>query len=104
MIPNGVLNPDGGNTLALAVTSNGGPGNGLEKVALTNLRTVRGGVPVTLDRSPGFSARTYGAGAGPPPARGRPQPTAAHRSAELEQYLEAARGRAKVNGPRRASA
>ena len=46
VIPNGVLNPDGQNTLALAVTSDGGPGNGLEKVALTNLGTVRGGVPV----------------------------------------------------------
>ena len=52
VIPNGVLNPDGHNTLALAVTSDGGPGNGLEKVALTNLGTVRGGVPVQIDRAP----------------------------------------------------
>ena len=60
MIPNGVLNPDGQNTLALAVTSDGGPGNGLEKVALTNLGTVRGGVPVQMDRSPGWNAHTWG--------------------------------------------
>ncbi|MGH2893622.1 MAG: NPCBM/NEW2 domain-containing protein, partial [Solirubrobacteraceae bacterium] len=60
VIPTGVLNPDGQNTLALAVTSDGGPGNGLEKVALTNLGTVRGGVPVRMDRSPSWSAHTFG--------------------------------------------
>jgi hypothetical protein len=53
-IPNGVLDPHGGNTLAIAVTSDGGAGNGLEAVSLTNLATVRGGVPVTLDSSPGY--------------------------------------------------
>ncbi|HEX3830798.1 MAG TPA: beta-galactosidase, partial [Solirubrobacteraceae bacterium] len=52
VVPNGVLDPDGQNTLAIAVTSDGGPGNGLERVALTNLGTVRGGVPLTLDDSP----------------------------------------------------
>ena len=60
MIPNGVLNPDGQNTLALAVTSDGGPGNGLEKVALTNLGTVRGGVPVQMDRSSAWNAAHLG--------------------------------------------
>ncbi len=60
VIPNGVLNPDGHNTLAIAVTSNGGAGNGLEKVALTNLGTVRGGVPLTLDASPRWNPATYG--------------------------------------------
>ncbi|MBV9838158.1 MAG: beta galactosidase jelly roll domain-containing protein, partial [Solirubrobacterales bacterium] len=54
VVPNGVLNPGGENTLAIAVTSNGGVGNGLERVALTNLGTVRGGVPLTLDDSPGY--------------------------------------------------
>jgi beta-galactosidase GanA len=54
VVPNGVLNPDGQNTLAIAVTSNGGPGNGLENVQLTNLGTVRGGVPLTIDDSPGY--------------------------------------------------
>ena len=60
VVPNGVLNPDGSNTLAIAVTSNGGPGNGLEKVALTNLGTVRGGVPVTMNRAQDWNAATWG--------------------------------------------
>ena len=60
VVPNGVLNPDGHNTLAIAVTSNGGAGNGLEKVVLTNLGTVRGGVPVTMNDSPSWNAATYG--------------------------------------------
>lgn len=53
-IPNGILDPHGVNTLALAVTSNGGAGNALEKVVLVNLGTVRGGVPLALVASPGF--------------------------------------------------
>jgi beta-galactosidase GanA len=60
VIPNGVLNPHGQNTLAIAVTSAGGPGNGLEKVSLTNLATVRGGVPVQMDRAPSWNRRTFG--------------------------------------------
>ncbi|HXD68197.1 MAG TPA: NEW3 domain-containing protein, partial [Solirubrobacteraceae bacterium] len=60
-----MLNPDGENTLALAVTSDGGPGNGLEKVALTNLGTVRGGLPVQLDRSPSWNPHTWGSPAVP---------------------------------------
>jgi Beta-galactosidase jelly roll domain len=52
VVPNGVLNPDGENTLA--VTSDGGAGNGLERVTLTNLGTVRGGVPVRMNSSPGY--------------------------------------------------
>jgi beta-galactosidase GanA len=48
VIPNGILNPRGRNTLALAVTSDGGEHSALEKVALVNLATVRGGVPVEL--------------------------------------------------------
>jgi beta-galactosidase GanA len=60
VIPNGVLNPGGRNTLAIAVTSTGGSGNGLEKVALTNLGTVRGGVPVAIDRAPNWSSSTWG--------------------------------------------
>ena len=55
VVPNGVLDPDGENTLAIAVTSDGGAGNGLERVALTDLGTVRGGVPLTLDDSPGYA-------------------------------------------------
>ncbi|MFL6140475.1 MAG: glycoside hydrolase family 35 protein [Labedaea sp.] len=47
VIPTGILNPRGHNTIALAVTSDGGAANALERVALTNLGTVRGGVPVS---------------------------------------------------------
>ena len=60
VIPNGVLNPDGRNTLAIAVTSDGGSGNGLEQVSLTNLGTVRGGVPVTMNQAPSWNAKTWG--------------------------------------------
>ena len=60
VIPNGVLNPDGHNTLAIAVTSDGGPGNGLEKVSLTNLGTVRGGVPVQHGPGPELECRRLG--------------------------------------------
>jgi hypothetical protein len=52
VLPTGILDPHGRNTLALAVTSDGGAGNALEAVRLTNLATVRGGVPVSLVRSP----------------------------------------------------
>ncbi len=54
VVPNGVLDPHGENTLAIAVTSDGGAGNGLERVSLTDLGTVRGGVPLTIDDSPGY--------------------------------------------------
>ncbi len=60
VVPNGVLDPSGRNTLAIAVTSAGGAGNGLEKVALTDLGTVRGGVPVHLDRAPSWNAAVWG--------------------------------------------
>jgi hypothetical protein len=62
-----VLDPHGRNTLALAMTSDGGAGNGLEPVALTNLGTVRGGVPLVLDDSPGYrppAIRLTGANSG----------------------------------------
>jgi hypothetical protein len=57
VLPTGILDPHGRNTLALAVTSDGGPANALENVRLTDLATVRGGVPVTLVRSPGWPQR-----------------------------------------------
>jgi beta-galactosidase GanA len=53
VLPTGILNPNGQNTLALAVTSNGGTADTLERVQLTNLATVRGGVPVALVAAPG---------------------------------------------------
>jgi beta-galactosidase GanA len=60
VVPNGVLDPHGVNTIAIAVTSAGGAGNGLERVSLTNLGTVRGGVPVPLDDSPGWHRTSRG--------------------------------------------
>ncbi|CAE6847859.1 hypothetical protein R69746_07215 [Paraburkholderia aspalathi] len=56
VVPNGVINPTGQNTIAIAVTSNGDPSDGLESVRLVNLGTVRGGVPVQLNDSPDYSA------------------------------------------------
>jgi hypothetical protein len=53
VLPNGILNPNGQNTLALAVTSDGGSANALERVQLTNLGTARGGVPVSMVAAPG---------------------------------------------------
>jgi hypothetical protein len=55
VIPNGILNPNGANTVAIAVTSAGGGANALERVSLTNLGTVRGGAPLTLVNSPGYA-------------------------------------------------
>ncbi|HEY2671626.1 MAG TPA: beta-galactosidase [Rugosimonospora sp.] len=55
VIPNGVLNPHGTNTVALAITSDGSPASALESVALTDLGTVRGGVPLAMDSSPGYA-------------------------------------------------
>jgi len=54
IVPNGILNPRGRNTLALAVTSDGAPTSTLEQVRLVNLQTVRGGVAVDLVRAPAF--------------------------------------------------
>jgi beta-galactosidase GanA len=46
VLPDGILHSNGQNTLALAVTSDGGPANALESVRLVDLATVRGGVEV----------------------------------------------------------
>ncbi|KHL24783.1 beta-galactosidase [Croceibacterium mercuriale] len=45
-IPEGILNHRGNNTVALAVTSDGAPGNALEPVRLVTMRNVRGGLKV----------------------------------------------------------
>ncbi len=52
VIPPGILNPNGRNTIALAVTTDGRKENALEPVALVNLRTVRGGVPLEIVATP----------------------------------------------------
>jgi hypothetical protein len=54
VLPNGILNPRGRNTLALAVTSDGGPESYLERVELVPLHSVRGGVPLEAVTSPLF--------------------------------------------------
>jgi hypothetical protein len=51
-IPEGILNHRGANTIALAVTSDGAPGNALEPVKLVTMRNVRGGVPVRMVKAP----------------------------------------------------
>jgi hypothetical protein len=53
VIPPGILNPQGENTIALAVTTDGLPGNALEPVRLVALRVARGGpsADVVIDKS-----------------------------------------------------
>lgn len=65
VVPNGILDPHGQNTIALAVTSDGGAGNGPEKVAFTDLGTVRGGVPVHQNAAPGWDPKVYGPATSP---------------------------------------
>lgn len=48
VIPPGILNPHGENTIALAVTTDGRPENALEPIRLVTLRTTRGGVPLEI--------------------------------------------------------
>ncbi|RJG21309.1 beta-galactosidase [Massilia cavernae] len=52
VIPPGILNPHGENTVALAVTSDGRADNALEPVKLVNLRSARGGVEFEMVESP----------------------------------------------------
>jgi len=58
VLPNGIIDPHGKNTIALAVTSDGAPGDALEAVKLVNLRTVRGGLPVARVPAPDFKPPT----------------------------------------------
>jgi len=48
VIPPGILDPNGDNTIALAVTTDGKPENALEPVKLVTLRAARGGVPLEV--------------------------------------------------------
>lgn len=48
VIPPGILNPNGENTIALAVTTDGRKENALEPVKLVKLRAVRGGVDLEI--------------------------------------------------------
>ena len=51
-IPEGILNHRGRNHIALAVTSDGQPGDALESVRLVTLHNVKGGLPVQLVAAP----------------------------------------------------
>jgi beta-galactosidase GanA len=51
-IPEGVLNHRGPNVIALAVTTDGLPGNALEETRLVVMRQVRGGLPVSRVSAP----------------------------------------------------
>ena len=51
-VPEGILDHHGANTLALAVTSDGKPGDALEAVRLVTMHHVRGGVPVAMVKAP----------------------------------------------------
>ncbi|MGN6365052.1 beta-galactosidase [Asticcacaulis taihuensis] len=57
IIPPGILNANGDNTITLAVTSDGQPRNALEPVKLVVLTNVRGGVPVEPVSSPTSTQR-----------------------------------------------
>jgi beta-galactosidase GanA len=57
VLPPGILNPNGANTLALAVTSDGAPDNALESVRLIVMRVARGGVPVEIVSAPSYHSR-----------------------------------------------
>ncbi|MGA9659830.1 MAG: beta-galactosidase, partial [Asticcacaulis sp.] len=52
ILPPGILNPNGDNTLTLAVTTDGAPENALEAVKLVNLHAARGGVPLQMVSQP----------------------------------------------------
>ncbi len=62
VLPNGVLNPDGNNQLAIAVITNnaggGTTGGGLGTVSLVNLGTAEGGAPLTMNNSPAYAPPT----------------------------------------------
>ncbi|MFT7723227.1 MAG: beta-galactosidase [Roseateles sp.] len=52
VLPPGILNPNGDNTLALAVTTDGDAANALEPVRLLPLAVARGGVPLEAVAQP----------------------------------------------------
>jgi hypothetical protein len=51
-VPAGILNHNGPNTIAIAVSGDGSPASKLEPVRLVTMRHVRGGVPVTMVAAP----------------------------------------------------
>ncbi|HEY9241461.1 MAG TPA: beta-galactosidase [Streptosporangiaceae bacterium] len=66
-VPAGLLNDQGGNTLAIAVWGLDATGGGLDRVSLVAAGNQAGGVPVRPVLSPGYSAAVYGGPASPQP-------------------------------------
>ncbi|MEU6848860.1 beta-galactosidase [Actinacidiphila alni] len=64
-IPNGVLNPNGSNTIALAVWNLDGSTGGLGKVALTNYGSYASSLKVAQNASPRYSKAAYAMPAAP---------------------------------------
>ena len=60
VLPPGIINPNGTNTLALAVTSDGKSENALEPLKLVVLRAARGGVPIEPVAAPDYSVWSRG--------------------------------------------
>jgi beta-galactosidase GanA len=58
-VPNGILNPHGRNTIAIAVWNTDGSSGGLGKVELTNYGSYTSPLRVSQNRSPGYDARKY---------------------------------------------
>lgn len=56
VLPEGILNGHGRNTLALAVTADGASANRLEPVHLVVMRNARGGIPVATVEAPDFQS------------------------------------------------
>ena len=60
VLPPGILESNGSNTLALAVTTDGDRSNALEPVRLTVMRAARGGVPVEAVAAPDYAQWSKG--------------------------------------------
>ncbi|AHH95940.1 beta-galactosidase [Kutzneria albida] len=58
-VPNGVLNPHGANSIAIAVWNTDGSTGGLGKVRLVNYGSYASPLTVALNPSPGYDARRY---------------------------------------------
>jgi beta-galactosidase GanA len=58
-VPNGILNPNGSNTLAIAVWNLDGSTGGLGKVALTNYGSYASSLQVSQNDSPGYNGAEY---------------------------------------------
>ncbi|MEC3982540.1 beta-galactosidase [Amycolatopsis sp. H20-H5] len=64
-IPNGVLNPQGHNTIAVAVWNTDGSSGGLGKIGLVNYGSYASSLTVGQNQSPGYDARRYAIPAAP---------------------------------------